>query len=118
MLHMATHSDENTTSSTLAARSALISSPIERSVADFLLATGPRAGAMSAREIAQAVGTSDATVIRTSRSLGFDGFRDLRRFVASQTPRCPSKSDYARVSMPSRIPMLSCVRISNVRAGI
>ena len=56
---------------------------------EFLLATGPRAGAMSAREIAQAVGTSDATVIRTARSLGFEGFRDLRRFVANQGGEVP-----------------------------
>lgn len=80
-------SDENTTS--LAARSVLLSSPIERSVVEFLLATGPRAGAMSAREIAQAIGTSDATVIRTARSLGFEGFRDLRRFVAGQSAEVP-----------------------------
>src|SRR5271155_108686 len=82
---MALDSEGNTTSSTLAGRSALLTSPIERTVADFLMATGPPAGAMSAREIAQAVGTSDATVIRTARSLGFEGFRDLRRFVASQS---------------------------------
>ena len=86
---MTTGSDENTTSSTLAARSALLRSPIERSVAEFLLASGPRAAAMSAREIAQAIGTSDATVIRTSRSLGFEGFRDLRRFVASRAAEVP-----------------------------
>ena len=77
--------DDNTTPSSLAVRAALLNSPVERSVAEFLLTTGPRAGAMSAREIAQAVGTSDATVIRTARSLGFEGFRDLRRFVASQS---------------------------------
>jgi DNA-binding MurR/RpiR family transcriptional regulator len=82
-------SDENTTSSNLAARTAVLSSPIERSVADVLLAAGPRAGAMSAREVAQAVGTSDATVIRTSRSLGFEGYRDLRRFVAGQATEVP-----------------------------
>ena len=78
-------SDDNTTPSSLAVRAALLNSPVERSVAEFLLTAGPRAGAMSAREIAQAVGTSDATVIRTARSLGFEGFRDLRRFVASQS---------------------------------
>lgn len=86
---MTTASDENTTLSTMAARTAALSSPIERSVADFLLTAGPRAGAMSAREVAQAVGTSDATVIRTSRSLGFEGYRDLRRFVAGQTAEVP-----------------------------
>lgn len=82
-------SDDNTTHSSLAARSALLSSPVERSVVEFLETAGPRAGAMSAREIAQAVGTSDATVIRTARSLGFEGFRDLRRFVATQSAEVP-----------------------------
>ena len=82
-------SDENTTLSGLMARTAVLNSPLERSVADFLLNAGPRAGAMSAREVAQAVGTSDATVIRTSRSLGFEGYRDLRRFVAGQTAEVP-----------------------------
>jgi DNA-binding MurR/RpiR family transcriptional regulator len=81
--------NENTTPSSLLARAALLRSPVERSVAEFLLATGPRAGAMSAREIAHAVGASDATVIRTARSLGFEGFRDLRRFVASQSAEVP-----------------------------
>jgi DNA-binding MurR/RpiR family transcriptional regulator len=82
-------SDENTTLSNLVARTAVLSSPIERTVADFLLTAGTRAGAMSAREVAQAVGTSDATVIRTSRSLGFEGYRDLRRFVAGQSAEVP-----------------------------
>ncbi len=81
--------DENTPASTLAARSAHLNTPIERTVAAFLLAAGPRAGAMSARELAQAVGTSDATVIRTARSLGFDGYRDLRRFMANQAAEVP-----------------------------
>jgi DNA-binding MurR/RpiR family transcriptional regulator len=81
---MVPKSDGNTTAATLAARSALLSTPVERTIAEFLLAAGPRAGAMSARELAQAVGTSDATVIRTARSLGFDGYRDLRRFMANQ----------------------------------
>ena len=86
---MMSDSDLKTTSSTLAARSARLTSPVERSVVEFLLAAGPRAGAMSAREIALAVGTSDATVIRTARSLGFEGFRDLKRFVASQSAEVP-----------------------------
>jgi DNA-binding MurR/RpiR family transcriptional regulator len=86
---MAGKPDQNTTVSTLAARSAHLHTPIERTVAEFLLATGPRAGAMSARELAQAIGTSDATVIRTARSLGFDGYRELRRFMANQTAEVP-----------------------------
>src|SRR5580698_5919592 len=86
---MAGKPDQTATVSTLAARSVQLRTPIERTIAEFLLAAGPRAGAMSAREVAQAVGTSDATVIRTARSLGFEGFRDLRRFVASESAEVP-----------------------------
>lgn len=54
-------------------------------MADFLLSVGTLAAAMSAREIAQATGTSDATVVRTARSLGFAGFRELKRFMAGRS---------------------------------
>jgi DNA-binding MurR/RpiR family transcriptional regulator len=37
---------------------------------------------MSAQEIAAAVGTSDATVVRTARTLGYDTLRELRRALA------------------------------------
>ncbi len=37
---------------------------------------------MTAQEIAAAVGTSDATVVRTAKSLGFSSLRALRRAVA------------------------------------
>jgi DNA-binding MurR/RpiR family transcriptional regulator len=47
-------------------------------VADYLLREGARAATMSAREIAAAAGTSDATVVRTARSLGFASLRELR----------------------------------------
>jgi len=86
---MVDNSEANTTAGTLAARSARLSSPVERAVAEFLLAAGSRAAAMSAREIAREIGTSDATVIRTARSLGFQGFRELKRFVAGQQDEVP-----------------------------
>jgi DNA-binding MurR/RpiR family transcriptional regulator len=79
------NSGENTTEPVLAARLGGVSGSSERAVAEFLLDLGPRAAAMSAREVASATGTSDATVVRTARSLGFDGFRELKRFLASQT---------------------------------
>jgi len=37
---------------------------------------------MSAQEIAAAVGTSDATVVRTAKSLGYGSLRELRRSLA------------------------------------
>jgi DNA-binding MurR/RpiR family transcriptional regulator len=39
---------------------------------------------MSAQEIATAAGTSDATVVRTARSLGYSSLRELRRALADE----------------------------------
>jgi DNA-binding MurR/RpiR family transcriptional regulator len=66
-----------------------VSGSSERAVAEYLRELGPRAAAMSAREVASATGTSDATVVRTARSLGFDGFRELKRFLAGQSDEAP-----------------------------
>jgi DNA-binding MurR/RpiR family transcriptional regulator len=73
--------DENTTD-VLAARLHRITSPAERRVADYLLRSGSKAAPMSAQEIAAAVGTSDATVVRTAKTLGYASLRDLRRALA------------------------------------
>jgi DNA-binding MurR/RpiR family transcriptional regulator len=40
---------------------------------------------MSAQEIAAAVGTSDATVVRTARTLGYASLRELRQALADDT---------------------------------
>lgn len=40
---------------------------------------------MSAKEIAATVGTSDATVVRTAKSLGYQSLRQLRRALADDT---------------------------------
>jgi DNA-binding MurR/RpiR family transcriptional regulator len=53
-------------------------------VAQFLLTAGPRAAAMSARQIAAAAGTSDATVVRAAKSLGYESLRHLRVAVADE----------------------------------
>jgi DNA-binding MurR/RpiR family transcriptional regulator len=78
---MSNDHDENTTAG-LAARLDRITSGAERRVADYLLRAGPRAAAMSALEIARAVGTSDATVIRTAKTLGYSNLRELRQALA------------------------------------
>lgn len=44
----------------------------------------------SAAEIAQAAGTSDATVVRTARSLGFDGLPALREAMLAELTGIPS----------------------------
>jgi DNA-binding MurR/RpiR family transcriptional regulator len=53
-------------------------SPAEQRVARFVVAQKEAALLSSAAEIAARAGTSDATVVRTARSLGFEGLQQLR----------------------------------------
>ncbi|MGL4968004.1 MAG: MurR/RpiR family transcriptional regulator [Inquilinus sp.] len=53
-------------------------SPAEQRVARFLVAQKEAALLSPAAEIAARAGTSDATVVRTARSLGFEGLQQLR----------------------------------------
>ncbi|MFE0758842.1 MurR/RpiR family transcriptional regulator [Inquilinus sp. NPDC058860] len=53
-------------------------SPAEQRVARFLVAEKEAVLLSSAAEIAARAGTSDATVVRTARSLGFEGLAQLR----------------------------------------
>jgi DNA-binding MurR/RpiR family transcriptional regulator len=80
---MALEHDPDTTPR-LAARLDRITSPAERRVAEFLLEAGARAAPLSAQEIAAAVGTSDATVVRAAKSLGYPSLRDLRRSLTDE----------------------------------
>src|ERR1700680_4136935 len=57
--------------------------PAERRVAELLLDLGPEATLLSAAALAEQLGTSDATVVRTAKSLGYSGLAELRRPLAS-----------------------------------
>jgi DNA-binding MurR/RpiR family transcriptional regulator len=57
--------------------------PAERRVAELLLDLGPEATLLSAAALAEQLGTSDATVVRTAKSLGYSGLAELRRALAS-----------------------------------
>lgn len=53
--------------------------PVERHVAQYLLDHPQVAAEASAVEIGRVTGTSDASVVRTVKALGYDGLRELRR---------------------------------------
>lgn len=53
----------------------------ERLVLDFLTAHREEAAVMTSTELARAAGVGDTSVIRLSRTLGFDSFRAFRRFL-------------------------------------
>lgn len=59
-------------------------SPAERRVAMFVAGDPVRAAMLPVSEIAAATGTSEATVVRASRSLGFRGFVDMRDAVREE----------------------------------
>jgi len=58
-------------------------SALERRVADHILAEREATIMTSAAQLAKAIGTSDATVIRTVRHLGFSSLNDLRQALAA-----------------------------------
>lgn len=55
----------------------------QRKIADFFVKNYGRLGSLSSLEIANETGTSDASVIRFSRLLGFKGYSDLKDHVYS-----------------------------------
>jgi DNA-binding MurR/RpiR family transcriptional regulator len=70
--------------------------PAERRVAEQLLEFGPEAAALSAAALADQLGTSDATVVRTAKALGYDGLADMRRALATQTENPPLRERLRR----------------------
>jgi DNA-binding MurR/RpiR family transcriptional regulator len=71
-------------------------SEAERKVAGFILNNPVAALASSAAEIAASAGTSDATVIRTTRALGFTGLAALRQELARSLGAAPTPADNLR----------------------
>lgn len=47
-------------------------------IADYFMQNQERIGSLSSLEVAQEIGVSDASIIRFSRAIGFDGFADLK----------------------------------------
>ena len=56
----------------------------EKRVARYFVGNLHQVLVQSAMELAQTIGTSDATIIRTVRGLGFDGLDGMRRAVADE----------------------------------
>lgn len=67
--------------------------PSEAQVADFMAANPALVAVSSTAEIGDYTSTSDATVVRTSKKLGYPSFRELRRsaLAVSGRHRDPSK---------------------------
>jgi DNA-binding MurR/RpiR family transcriptional regulator len=70
--------------------------PAERRVAELLLDLGPEATLLSAAALAEQLGTSDATVVRTAKSLGYSGLAELRRALAAYGDNNPPLGERLR----------------------
>lgn len=64
--------------------------PAQRQVARFFTEYADRLGFFSAAEIAERLGTSDATVVRTAQALGYRGLADLKRALRTQDEAAPT----------------------------
>ncbi|WP_433492157.1 MurR/RpiR family transcriptional regulator [Nocardia grenadensis] len=72
----------NTTSLESRIRDAATSlSKAHRRLAEYILDPQNAAGLLTAAELARAVGTSEATVVRFAKSLGYSGYPELRRLL-------------------------------------
>ncbi|NGO13154.1 MurR/RpiR family transcriptional regulator [Streptomyces sp. HC44] len=70
--------------------------PAERRVAEFVLKRPREVLFATATDLGAATGTSDATVIRTARSLGYSGLPELKRHLARDlTDRTPPSARMA-----------------------
>jgi DNA-binding MurR/RpiR family transcriptional regulator len=93
--------------------------PAERVVAQYLLESGPEALVMSAAALAQQLGTSDATVVRTARSLGFSGLGELRRALASRGSAEPRLAERLHRTLTGTPPdALLANGVANLRVGL
>ena len=93
--------------------------PAERIVADYLLDAGPEALVMSAAALAERLGTSDATVVRTARSLGYGGLGELRRALASRGTPEPRLAERLHRTLTDTSPdALLANGVANLRAGL
>jgi len=70
--------------------------PAERRVAERLIDLGPEGALLSAAALAAQLGTSDATVVRTAKALGYSGLADLRRAMATQAAEPPLRERLRR----------------------
>jgi DNA-binding MurR/RpiR family transcriptional regulator len=73
-------------------------SPVLQRIVDHLLGAGPEVVLLSAAELAAEIGTSDASIIRTAKALGYAGLDELRRAI-SAAGRDPSLEERLRHSL-------------------
>lgn len=72
--------------------------PTERSVAELMLRRPEAVIEMSSQQVAEEAGASRATVVRTSQSLGFSGYQQLRVMLARDLGSSPVAASLSPVA--------------------
>lgn len=93
-------------------------SPTERRVAEFLTGSGAEALVLSAAAIAERLGTSDATVVRTAQALGFAGLGEMRRALASRSPEPLPAQRLQRTLVDTPAEQMLTASVANHLAGV
>ncbi len=87
--------------------------PAERRVADALVELGPDGTLLSASVLAARLGTSDATVVRTAKALGYSGLAELRRALVVDIANPPPGERLRRTLERTRRDQLFATAIGN-----
>jgi DNA-binding MurR/RpiR family transcriptional regulator len=77
--------------------------PKRRRLARLLLDDPYSVVFLSAEQLGKRAGTDPATVVRFSRSLGYDGFTDLKRALQAQVPQFMTATEKLRLALDEEI---------------
>lgn len=78
-------------------------SPVQKRIADYMYKYPDEACFYSLREMANALGVTEVTVLRFARKLGFDSYVDMKKGSAGPSPgQTPGKRDSEVCQRPQR----------------
>ena len=78
--------------------------PSERAIAQYILNHESEVIYLTARELADRVGVSDASIVRFCQSIGYSGFRELKLRIALETQASePHRAHTADASLQGRL---------------
>lgn len=71
----------------------------QRKIAEYFIQNQSRIGSLSSLDVAKEIGVSDASIIRFSRAIGFDGYADLKDHIYNMLV----ESAYGNLSLSERL---------------
>ncbi len=92
-------------------------SPVERKIADFILEKEDEVLSMSVQEMAKQTGTSAAALVRFSRTLGLEGFTQLKQKLSASLASMENPTDFEEVRQNEDVASIKSkirIRMSNM----